>query len=88
MVTFLNSRYFLQIKSCNIHELIDRFQPDDENLEVLRIENVAFSDEGWYTCVVANSLGSTSESGYLRVVPFTLNESVDFVYFYGWLSFC
>ena len=27
-------------------------------------------DEGWYTCVAANSLGSTAESAYLEVVSF------------------
>lgn len=34
-------------------------------------------DEGWYTCVAANSLGSTAESAYLEVVSFfPLDESV------------
>lgn len=46
---------------------------------------------GWYTCVAANSLGSTSESAYLQVVPFyPLDESVSRAPaknndLYGWL---
>lgn len=45
-------------------------QRDDENAEVLRLDNVTFADIGWYTCVAANSLGSTSASAYLHVVEF------------------
>lgn len=31
---------------------------------------MTFADEGWYTCVAANSLGTTSASAYLHVVDF------------------
>lgn len=31
---------------------------------------MTFADEGWYTCVAANSLGTTSASAYLHVVEF------------------
>ncbi|CAG9809430.1 unnamed protein product [Chironomus riparius] len=41
---------------------------DDEQSETLRLENVTFADEGWYTCIAANSLGSTHASAYLSVV--------------------
>jgi fibroblast growth factor receptor 2 len=34
----------------------------------LKIENVTFSDAGWYTCIAANTLGTTNESAYLHVV--------------------
>ena len=66
-------------------------QRDDENAEVLKLENVTLADEGWYTCVAANSLGSTSESAYLQVVEFfPPDESVQKTptknnEWYGWL---
>ncbi|XP_070490745.1 fibroblast growth factor receptor homolog 1-like isoform X2 [Chironomus tepperi] len=41
---------------------------DDEQSETLRLENVTYADEGWYTCIAANSLGSTHASAYLQVV--------------------
>lgn len=31
---------------------------------------MTYADEGWYTCVAANSLGSSSASAYLHVVEF------------------
>lgn len=34
----------------------------------MKIENVTYDDAGWYTCIAANSLGSTNESAYLSVV--------------------
>lgn len=34
----------------------------------MKIENVTFNDAGWYTCIAANSLGTTNESAYLHVV--------------------
>ena len=43
-------------------------QHDDEQSETLRLENVTLADEGWYTCIAANSLGSTHASAYLQVV--------------------
>lgn len=36
--------------------------------ELLQLNNVTYADEGWYTCVAANSLGTSSASAYLRVV--------------------
>jgi fibroblast growth factor receptor 2 len=44
------------------------FQRDEENAERLQLDNVTYADEGWYTCVAANSLGSTSATAYLNVV--------------------
>ncbi|XP_058813312.1 fibroblast growth factor receptor homolog 1-like isoform X2 [Topomyia yanbarensis] len=41
---------------------------DSDNPEVLNLENVTHADEGWYTCVAANTLGASYESAYLRVV--------------------
>jgi serine/threonine protein kinase len=35
---------------------------------VLVLENVTFSDEGWYTCQVGNSVGRATSSAYLRVI--------------------
>lgn len=43
-------------------------QRDPDNPEVLTLENVTHADEGWYTCVAANSLGASYDSAYLRVV--------------------
>lgn len=34
----------------------------------MKIENVTHADEGWYTCVAANSLGTTAAKAYLHVV--------------------
>lgn len=34
----------------------------------MRIENVTYDDIGFYTCVAANTLGTTNESAYLNVV--------------------
>jgi fibroblast growth factor receptor 2 len=48
--------------------MISNIQRDDENSEVLRLENVTFADEGWYTCVAANTLGESYASAYLHVV--------------------
>lgn len=41
---------------------------DPDKSEELHLENVTHSDEGWYTCIAANSLGTTFASAYLRVV--------------------
>lgn len=35
---------------------------------MLTLYNVTHEDEGWYTCVAANTLGSSLEKAYLRVV--------------------
>lgn len=43
-------------------------QYDPDEPEVLRLNNVTYDDEGWYTCVAVNSLGSSNSSGYLMVV--------------------
>ncbi|XP_014213491.1 fibroblast growth factor receptor homolog 1-like [Copidosoma floridanum] len=43
------------------------------NPEVLEIHNVTERDEGWYTCIVQNTLGEAFSSAYLQVVE-TLEE--------------
>nr|XP_029716532.1 fibroblast growth factor receptor homolog 1-like isoform X1 [Aedes albopictus] len=52
----------------NIPENITKLERDADNPEVLTLENVTYADEGWYTCVAANTLGASYESAYLRVV--------------------
>ncbi|KAL7017813.1 hypothetical protein ACKWTF_010540 [Chironomus riparius] len=54
--------------NATIPKNISKFEHDDEQSETLRLENVTFADEGWYTCIAANSLGSTHASAYLSVV--------------------
>ncbi|XP_017849619.1 fibroblast growth factor receptor homolog 1 [Drosophila busckii] len=39
-----------------------------EDVTILEFKNVTPSDEGWYTCLETNSLGSTKSRAYLRVV--------------------
>uniref|UniRef100_A0A7G3AW55 Fibroblast growth factor receptor n=1 Tax=Lutzomyia longipalpis TaxID=7200 RepID=A0A7G3AW55_LUTLO len=41
---------------------------DPNDPGILRLENVTYSDEGWYTCLTANTLGATTASAYLHVV--------------------
>ncbi|XP_055585021.1 fibroblast growth factor receptor homolog 1-like [Uranotaenia lowii] len=51
-----------------IPENITKLERDFDNPEILTIENVTHVDEGWYTCVAANTLGASYESAYLSVV--------------------
>ncbi|XP_045481773.1 fibroblast growth factor receptor homolog 1-like isoform X3 [Harmonia axyridis] len=41
---------------------------DTPSADVLILPNITYKDEGWYACVAANSLGSTSSLGYLHVI--------------------
>ncbi|XP_037030853.1 fibroblast growth factor receptor homolog 1 isoform X4 [Bradysia coprophila] len=43
-------------------------KPDEEEKDKLKLENVTHADEGWYTCVASNSLGTTAAKAYLHVV--------------------
>ncbi|KAK8764341.1 hypothetical protein V5799_033049 [Amblyomma americanum] len=45
---------------------------------ILVIENVTLDDEGWYTCLVGNSVGISSKSGYLSVKPLPQPEKSRF----------
>lgn len=38
------------------------------NPEILRLENVTLMDEGWYSCIVGNSVGRAEASVYLEVL--------------------
>ncbi|XP_044741041.1 fibroblast growth factor receptor homolog 1-like [Chrysoperla carnea] len=44
--------------------------------EVLELTNVTHSDEGWYVCVAANTLGSSHASAYLQVVDVLPEEPI------------
>ncbi|XP_031617261.1 fibroblast growth factor receptor homolog 1-like isoform X2 [Contarinia nasturtii] len=41
---------------------------DEDKSEELVLHNITHADEGWYTCIAANSLGHTTASAYLHVV--------------------
>uniref|UniRef100_A0A182QYK6 receptor protein-tyrosine kinase n=1 Tax=Anopheles farauti TaxID=69004 RepID=A0A182QYK6_9DIPT len=49
-------------------ENVTSLERHPDNPEVLTLHNVTHSDEGWYTCIAANSLGASFESAYLTVV--------------------
>ncbi|XP_037030854.1 fibroblast growth factor receptor homolog 1 isoform X5 [Bradysia coprophila] len=57
--------------SCNpkcVEKNDKMFKPDEEEKDKLKLENVTHADEGWYTCVASNSLGTTAAKAYLHVV--------------------
>lgn len=45
---------------------------------ILVIENVTLDDEGWYTCLVGNSVGISNKSVYLSVEPLPQPEKSSF----------
>ena len=45
----------------------------------LVLENVTEKDEGWYTCIAANSLGSSHSTAYLQVVEGNASRSYCFI---------
>uniref|UniRef100_A0A224YMV3 Fibroblast growth factor receptor n=1 Tax=Rhipicephalus zambeziensis TaxID=60191 RepID=A0A224YMV3_9ACAR len=45
---------------------------------VLVIDNVTMDDEGWYTCLVGNSVGISNKSVYLNVEPLPQPEKPSF----------
>lgn len=71
----LNSLIFYQDIE-NIY--FENNQVDDENPEELILNNVTHNDEGWYTCVAANSLGNTAASAYLHVIDGNTNNRMFF----------
>jgi hypothetical protein len=42
--------------------------------EELVLSNVSYEDEGWYTCIAANSLGVSYASAYLHVLDSKLSH--------------
>ncbi|XP_035897026.1 fibroblast growth factor receptor homolog 1-like isoform X2 [Anopheles stephensi] len=52
----------------NCDDITKTNKRDPDNPEVLTLENVTHADEGWYTCIAANSLGASFESAYLQVL--------------------
>ncbi|CRL07509.1 CLUMA_CG020474, isoform B [Clunio marinus] len=66
---FHSSRSWFVQKCLNDSNCVKtKIERDEDNAGKLQLFNVTHADEGWYTCVAASSLGSTSESAYLRVV--------------------
>ncbi|XP_049276748.1 fibroblast growth factor receptor homolog 1-like isoform X1 [Anopheles funestus] len=57
----------VELENVSIPENL-KLQRDPDNPEVLTLENVTHADEGWYTCIAANSLGASYESAYLQVL--------------------
>ncbi|XP_018330400.1 fibroblast growth factor receptor homolog 1 isoform X2 [Agrilus planipennis] len=56
--------YWVSGKNINSTKLTN----ENEIPEILVLHNVTYEDEGWYTCVAANSLGRSYSHGYLQVV--------------------
>ncbi|XP_019875662.1 fibroblast growth factor receptor homolog 1 isoform X3 [Aethina tumida] len=52
-------------ENCTLVEL-----PQQTAAELYEITNVTHEDEGWYTCIASNSLGSTRSDAYLEVIDF------------------
>ncbi|XP_044765231.1 fibroblast growth factor receptor homolog 1-like isoform X2 [Coccinella septempunctata] len=52
----------------DIYGVVVQKTGDTPRADVLILPNITFEDEGWYACVAANSLGSTSSLGYLHVI--------------------
>ncbi|XP_052891999.1 fibroblast growth factor receptor homolog 1-like [Anopheles moucheti] len=57
----------VELENVSIPENL-KLKRDPDNPEVLTLENVTHADEGWYTCIAANSLGASYESAYLQVL--------------------
>ncbi|XP_049276749.1 fibroblast growth factor receptor homolog 1-like isoform X2 [Anopheles funestus] len=64
-VEWVKYKGLCEVDCDNITKTIKR---DPDNPEVLTLENVTHADEGWYTCIAANSLGASYESAYLQVL--------------------
>uniref|UniRef100_A0A182JNW8 receptor protein-tyrosine kinase n=1 Tax=Anopheles christyi TaxID=43041 RepID=A0A182JNW8_9DIPT len=58
----------VDLENVSIPENVTKLERDPDNPEVLTLENVTHVDEGWYTCIAANSLGASYESAYLQVL--------------------
>ena len=44
--------------------------------QVLRVENVSKTDEGWYTCMAGNSLGMSHKSAWLNVGKILIGDYI------------
>jgi Immunoglobulin I-set domain len=55
------------------HKNFSQNQRDEDNPDILKLSNVTIEDEGWYTCMAANSLGLSMASGYLQVLEGNFN---------------
>jgi hypothetical protein len=51
-----------------------------EDPQVLVLNNVSSADQGWYTCLAANSIGTSSSTAYLTVLPGTISWVLDILY--------
>ncbi|KAK9751785.1 Immunoglobulin I-set domain [Popillia japonica] len=47
----------------------------ESDMEMLVFKNVSYDQEGWYTCVAANTLGHTAASAFLKVVESLEDET-------------
>ncbi|XP_055901915.1 fibroblast growth factor receptor homolog 1-like isoform X2 [Eupeodes corollae] len=59
---------------CSKNRSIIKVMTDPDKTNVLKLENVTHDDEGWYTCIAANSLGQTTSTAYLTVVDEILEK--------------
>ncbi|XP_055852756.1 fibroblast growth factor receptor homolog 1-like isoform X2 [Episyrphus balteatus] len=61
---------------CSKNRSIIKVMTDPDMTNVLKLENVTHDDEGWYTCIAANSLGQTTSTAYLTVVDEILEKDM------------
>lgn len=67
-LTASQHKHIIQFYVISFDCFIELYQTDEDNPEELTIRNVTHEHEGWYTCIAANSLGTSNANAYLHVI--------------------
>lgn len=74
----VNGSYFQNDDETTPYVTIVQSTNQSTDPRVLVIDNVTMDDEGWYTCLVGNSVGISNKSVYLNVEPLPQPEKSSF----------